>query len=153
MRTTNSSTGRAAKYSMSKEEKMLKTKQLVFMVTAEESISNGKLSILIRLRVNKLRDSAKNGDSISIDHSTSDQDCHSKEYLSALVPTMLPSRDGETTKEPSNGTLMVSPRPSRTTTGNLIHLTSKEMVAHPTSDVLLPTQDGGNSSDTKVLRL
>jgi hypothetical protein len=45
---------------------------------------------------------------------------------------------------------MVSPRPSRTTTGNLIHLTSKEMVAHPTSDVLLPTQDGGNSSDTKV---
>jgi hypothetical protein len=72
---------------MLKEEKMLKAKQLVFGEITEESINNGKLSILIRLKVNKLRDSAKNGASISTDHSTSDQDFHSKEFLSAMELT------------------------------------------------------------------
>jgi hypothetical protein len=44
---------------------------------------------------------------------------------------------------------MESQRPSRTTTGNLIHLTFNQMVDQPISDVPLPTQDGGKSSDTK----
>jgi hypothetical protein len=48
---------------------------------------------------------------------------------------------------------MKSPRLSRTTTGNLTHLTSNQTVDQLTSDVLLPTQDGGNSSDIKVLKL
>jgi hypothetical protein len=42
---------------------------------------------------------------------------------------------------------MESLKPSRTTTGNLIHLTFNPTVDLRTSDVLLPTQDGGNSSE------
>jgi hypothetical protein len=47
----------------------------------------------------------------------------------------------------------MSLRPSRITTGNLTHLTSNQTVDQATSDVLLPTQDGGNSSDTRELSL
>jgi hypothetical protein len=43
----------------------------------------------------------------------------------------------------------MSPRQSRTTTGNLILLTSKTTVDLLTSDAPPPIQDGGNSSDTK----
>jgi hypothetical protein len=42
---------------------------------------------------------------------------------------------------------MEFPRPSRITTGNLTLLTFKETEDHQTSDVLLPTQDGGKCSD------
>jgi hypothetical protein len=70
--------------------------------------------------------------------------------LSALVPTMLPWRDGETTPRPSNGTSMEFQRLSRTTTGNLIHLTFSQTEDQLISDVLLLTQDGGNSSKLKV---
>jgi len=45
---------------------------------------------------------------------------------------------------------MKSPRPSRITTGNLTHLTSKATEDLQTSDVLPLTQDGGNSSNTKI---
>ena len=45
---------------------------------------------------------------------------------------------------------MVSLRPSETTTGNLTHLTSNLMEDQPTSDVPLPTQDGGKCSDMRV---
>jgi hypothetical protein len=44
---------------------------------------------------------------------------------------------------------MVFPRLSRTTTGSHTHSISNPMEAQPISDVLLPTQDGGKSSDTK----
>jgi hypothetical protein len=54
---------------------------------------------------------------------------------------------------PSNGTSMESLRPSRIITGSLIHLISNQMEDQPISDVPLPTQDGGNSSDTKDLSL
>jgi hypothetical protein len=94
-----------------------------------------------------------NGVSISTDHSISDQDCHSKELLSATVLTTSGLRDGERMLLPSSGTSMVSPRLSRTITGNHTHLTFNQTEDHPTSDVPLPTQDGGNSSDTKVPQL
>jgi hypothetical protein len=45
---------------------------------------------------------------------------------------------------------MRSQRPSRITTGSLTHLTSNQMVVQAISDVQLPTQDGGNSSNMKV---
>jgi hypothetical protein len=51
--------------------------------------------------------------------------------------------------EPNNGTSIISPRPSRTTTGNLTHSISNPMETQATSDVPLLTQDGGNSSDTE----
>jgi hypothetical protein len=63
-----------------------------------------------------------------------------------LVPIMFFLRDGETI-EASNGTSMVSLRPLRTTTGSHTHLISNQTVVQPISDVLQPTQDGGNCSD------
>jgi hypothetical protein len=59
------------------------------------------------------------------------------------------SRDGERMLRANNGTSIKFPKLSRTTNGNLIHLTSNQMVAQPTSDVLLQTQGGGNSSNMK----
>jgi hypothetical protein len=44
---------------------------------------------------------------------------------------------------------MESPRLSRTTTGNLIHLTFNQTVDQPISDVLLQTQDGGKYSELR----
>jgi hypothetical protein len=49
----------------------------------------------------------------------------------------------------NNGSSMKNPRPSRTTTGRATHLTSNLMVVQAMLDAQLPTQDGGNSSDTK----
>jgi hypothetical protein len=92
-----------------------------------------------------------NGVSISIDHSTLDQDFHSKELLSASVLTTLLSRDGETIQDNNNGISMVSPRLLRTTTGSLTHLIFNPMADHPTLDAPLPTQDGGNSGEPRVV--
>jgi hypothetical protein len=50
----------------------------------------------------------------------------------------------------SNGISMKCQRPSRITTGSLIHLTSKEMVDQQMLDALQPIQDGGKSSDTQT---
>jgi hypothetical protein len=50
----------------------------------------------------------------------------------------------------NNGTLMKSPRLSKTTTGRAIPWTSNLMVDQPTSDAPLPTQDGGRCGNTKT---
>jgi hypothetical protein len=73
--------------------------------------------------------------------------------LSATVLTTFGLRDGERTPMPSNGSSMKNPRLLKTTTGNLTHLTSNLMEVHPTLDALLPTQDGGNCSNIKMLSL
>ena len=54
---------------------------------------------------------------------------------------------------PNNGTSMKSLRQSRTTTGSHIHSTFNQMETQATSDVLEPTQDGGNYLDLMVLSL
>jgi hypothetical protein len=79
MRTINSSTGRAAKYLMLKEVKTKKVKQLVFMVTTRVEDNNGMLSILIKLRAHKLRESTKTSDFMSTDLSTLYQSFHLEE--------------------------------------------------------------------------
>jgi hypothetical protein len=66
---------------------------------------------------------------------------------------MSTSEDGERMPWVNNGTLMVFPRLSRTIFGRLTHLISNPTEVQAISDVLLPTQDGGNSSDTRVLTL
>ena len=116
----------------------------------EQPTRNGRLSILIKLNLLDLKDLTKSLVSISTDHSISDQECQCRESKNALEPTMLPSRDGERMSNNNNGTLMKSPRPSRTTTGSLTHLTSKATEDLQISDVLQLTQDGGNSSNTKM---
>jgi hypothetical protein len=114
---------------------------------------DGRLSMLTKLRLSGPRASTRSSDSTSTDHSTSDQECQCKELLSATVPTMSGSRDGERMSEPSNGTSMRCPRLSRITTGSPTHLISKATEDQATSDVPQPTQDGGRCSDTKELLL
>jgi hypothetical protein len=63
---------------------------------------------------------------------------------------MSPLEDGERMRWVNSGISMESLRLSRTISGRLTLLTSNQMVDHQTLDVLQPTQDGGNSSDTKV---
>jgi hypothetical protein len=138
---------------MLKEAKIKKVKQLVFMVTMEEEDKNGMLSILTKLRDHKPRVSTRTSVSMSTDHSTLSQNSHSTELLSATVPTTFGREDGELTPRLNNGTSMVSQRPSRTTTGSHTHLISNPTVDQPTSDVPLPTQDGGKSGETKVVSL
>jgi len=53
----------------------------------------------------------------------------------------------------SNGTSMEFQRPSRTTTGNLIHLISSLMVDPQTLDAQPLTLDGGKCSGIKVHQL
>jgi len=95
----------------------------------------------------------KNLDSTLIDLSIFDQDYQCKELLSATVLTMSGSRGGERMLLLSNGTLMKFQRQLRTTTGNLTHLIFKVMEDHQTSDVLLPTQDGGKCGELTELSL
>jgi hypothetical protein len=131
MRTTNSSTGRAAKFLKSKETRTRKDIQLEFGVTTEEDTNNGKLSILIKPRVHKLRDSTKSMDSMSTDHSTLSQNSHSAECSSAIITTTSGPEDGETMLRHNNSSSTVSQRPSRATTGNSTLLKSKETVDQP----------------------
>jgi hypothetical protein len=121
---------------------------LEFGAITEVDTNNGKLFILIKQRAHKPRVSLKTSDSISIDHSTSFQIFHLEEWLNALVPTTLHSRNGETIVA-SNGTSMVSLRPLRATCGSHTHLISNLTVDQQMSDALLPTQDGGKCGDLK----
>jgi hypothetical protein len=113
------------------------------------SNKDGRSSMSTRLPRLEPRASTRSSVSTSTDHSTSDQECQCKELQNATVPTMFGWRDGERTPMPNNGTSMKSQRPSRTTTGSHTHLISSLMEVQATSDVLQPTQDGGNSSSTK----
>jgi hypothetical protein len=112
--------------------------------------NNGMLSILIKQRAHKLKESTKILVSMSTDPSTSFQNFHSTELLSATVLTTSGLGGGERTHLPSNGISMESPRLSRTTNGNLTLLTSNQTVDQAMLDAPLPTLDGGNSSDMKV---
>jgi len=67
-----------------------------------------------------------------------------------MVPIMFGSEDGERMLWDNNGSSMKSQRLSRITNGRITHLTSKEMEHQLTLDAPLPTQDGGNSLDTKI---
>jgi hypothetical protein len=134
---------------MSSKERILKDKSVLCIKSIMDLIRDGKLSTLTKLPRRDPRDLTVNTDSTSIDHSTLDQDCHSRESLNAMVQTMSGSRDGEQTPLLNNGTSMRSQRLSRITTGRATHLTSNQMVDLQTSDALLPTQDGGKCSDIK----
>jgi hypothetical protein len=75
--------------------KMLRDRISRFTEDITEQIRDGRYSILTRRQRLKPRDSMKNSDSISIDHSTLDQDSQCRELPSATVPTMFGSEDGE----------------------------------------------------------
>jgi hypothetical protein len=130
---------------------MKRESQLEFRIITKVSAKDGRLPILIdKVRV-KLRDSMKNLDSISIDHSTLSQSFHSTELLKCMVTPKLLSRDGESIQDNNNGGLMKYQRLSETTTGRTTALTSKVMVAAVTSEQFqASTQDGGRCSDIRT---
>jgi hypothetical protein len=74
-RTVNSSIGLTIRSLMFQTQKMLKDKKLESKTILEEAIKDGQLFILIKLKRIELRASTKSSVSISIDHSTSDQEC------------------------------------------------------------------------------
>jgi hypothetical protein len=74
---------------------MKKETQFKFGVTMDLLLKNGKSYMLTNVQKIEERASTKSLDFISTDHSTSDQDFHSKESLSATELTMSGSRDGE----------------------------------------------------------
>jgi len=75
------------------------------------------LSILIKLINLKLRDSTKNSDSTSTDHSTWSQDSHFTESLKLLVPITWSKRDTPREDLHNNSSSMKRPRPSDPSNG------------------------------------
>jgi len=132
MRATNSSIQPTTRYFQLMAERRMKDKVLSLMETKRELTNSGKSSMLTRLKRLELRVSTRNSDSISTDHSMSDQECQCKESLNATALTTSGSRDGERIPLPNNGTSMRFQRRSRTTTGSLTHLIFNLTVAHLT---------------------
>jgi len=81
--------------SMYSKERTKKCKRSKFMVDIMVLTRDGRFYMLTKEQRMQQRDSTKSMASTSTDHSISDQDCHSKELLSATVPTTSGSRDGE----------------------------------------------------------
>jgi hypothetical protein len=133
---------------MSFKVRTLKDNKFRFIVAKVEPTKDGKFSISTRRERLRQRDSMKNLDSTSIDHSISFQSFHSTELLRCLVEPTWSSRDGERIPDNNNSSSMRSPRLSETTTGRTTALIFKAMVAQTISELhLASTQDGGRCSD------
>jgi len=74
MKMSTSSTGRARNALMLQETRTLKELQFKYGTDTTVTIKDGKFSILTKQRRLQLKDSVKNTDSISTDHSTLSQD-------------------------------------------------------------------------------
>jgi hypothetical protein len=150
MPTTNSSIGRTTRHLMSQEAEMLKVKKLSFGATTAKPTRNGTLSISIKTRASKVKDSTKNGASISTDHSTSDQDSQCTESLSATVQTTSGSRDTKLMSRLNNSTSTRPQRPSSLSNGRIDQSPFKATVVAQTLEWKEPTLDGGNFGESKV---
>jgi hypothetical protein len=100
----------------------------------ERTTKNGKFFTLIKLERLRPKDSMKNSDSTSIDHSTLYLSFHSIELLKVQVQTTLSSRGGERTGSDSNSTSKKSQRPFDHNNGRTMLSKSKAMVEAATSD-------------------
>jgi hypothetical protein len=107
---TSATSSRPISASMFTKVKMLKDKKLLHTTDIMVLIRDGRFFIPIRLSL-RPKDSMRNLDSTSIDHSTLSQNSHSTELLSALVPTTLSLRDGETMLPNNSSSSMKRPRP------------------------------------------
>jgi hypothetical protein len=112
---------------MSKEVKMKKDTRSKCGTTMEAKLSNGKLSMLTKLRRNKPRDWLKTSDSMPTDHSTSDQECHSRELWQCTAMPICISKDGRPTTTHKCSGLIQSARPSEIRTGRDMPLQSHQM--------------------------
>jgi hypothetical protein len=108
------STGKTENALMSQEEKMLKVKQSLYGTDITELTRDGRSFMLIQSSL-RLRESMKNLDSTSTDHSILFPNSHSTELLRCTVTLMCGSRDGETMSSNNNGGSMRRPRLLETT--------------------------------------
>ena len=71
--------------------------------TTEKLTRDGESSILTKLRRSKIRDFTRIPDSTSTDHSTSDQDFHSRESLRCTETDTSTLEDGSRTERDNSG--------------------------------------------------
>jgi hypothetical protein len=132
---------------MSSKEKMLKPRKLLFGRDIMDLTRDGELFMLTNQRRRDHLDSTKNTDSTSTDCSTSDQDSQCKELLKLFL-TILDSEDITLQEEDNKlGSSTESRIPSSLTTLDPTQSTWQATIVTPTSESLLPTQDGGKCSE------
>jgi hypothetical protein len=85
-------TSRTIRHLMSSKERMLKDKRSLLGKNTMDLTRDGELCMLTQQRKKEQADGIKNTDSISIDHSTSDQECQCGELL-IMFPIILDSED------------------------------------------------------------
>jgi hypothetical protein len=128
---------------------MLKDNKLLSGEDTMAGIKDGELPILmVKITRRKLlRDMIENTDSISTEHSTSDQDFQCGELLKLFL-TILDSEDTTFQEEDNKlGSSIEYRIPSSLNTPNPTQSTWQATTAIPTSESLLPTQDGGKCSE------
>jgi hypothetical protein len=106
---------------MFKVVKMLKDKEFGSGADTIRPTRDGELPMLTSTKRKKERDITETTDSISPDHSTSDQECQCKELLRESE-VMLDSEDGERTKNNNNSSSILLLRQSSLKTQNPGHL-------------------------------
>jgi hypothetical protein len=127
--------------------KTKKANRLLLGRDTVEQIRDGELSILTNQRRKEHLDMIKNTDSTSTDYSTSDQDSQCKE-LPKLFLTILDSEDIPFQERDNKlGSSIESRIPLSLTTPDHTQSTWQATTAIPTSESLLPTQDGGKCSE------
>ena len=129
-----SSTGKTTNALMSMVEKMRKADKSLPGVDTMETTRDGKFCILTKQRKFHLKDSMKNSDSMSTDHSILFQDYQCTELLNAMEPTISGSGGGERTLQHNNTSSIQSPRPSDHNNGRTMPWKSNQMVDQPTSE-------------------
>jgi hypothetical protein len=147
-----SSTGKIREPLTSLETKIMKLNQLLFTSCIMETTRNGMSSILMRLSQSQLRASTKNLASISTDHSTWYQECHSRELLLCTETIGSTLEDGpRLMPNILNGDSMRNLRQYSTCTGRTMSWKFTPTVDIHTLEPLQPkTQDGGRCSTTKM---
>jgi hypothetical protein len=140
---------------------MLKDKQSLYGTNIMELTRDGRSSMLIQLSL-RPRDSMKNSDSTSTDHSILSPNSHSTELLRCTVTLMYGSRDGEIMLHNNSGGSMRRQRLLEITMdhGRAMLWKSKVTVDLTTSEPLVSTLDGGkcgesmvNTSETRKVKL
>jgi hypothetical protein len=136
-----------ARYLMFQVEKILKDKEFGHGQDTTKLTRDGELSILIKHQRKLPVDSIESMDFTSTDHSSSDQDSQCKELLK-LSLTILDSEDITIQEEDNKlGSSIESRIPSSQNTPNLTPFTWQATTVILISELLLPTQDGGNCSE------
>jgi hypothetical protein len=147
------STSETIEYLMFPEEKMKKAKQLLPGNLKMVQTKSGRLSISIKPKRNQPVDLMRTSATWLIDHSISDQEWCSTEFLTIIETTGYIWEDMLRTEHHSNGSSTELLTPSRANGDPTNHSKSGAMEATSLSALLQPMLDGGNFGDTKMASL